>query len=144
MNGFPGSEQLLICDDVNFPKTDCETLVGSCEFEQKFVDFFEESLCEQTVDFNSPGETLLVIALHRNCSVNAELNEHVTKIYNCSDQGAVSLLVDCPHGDAKSITENFQSFGNADHTRKKEVMLTKHFEATCHSNINQMSEKLFQ
>ena len=46
VNGFPKSKQLLICGDVNFPKTNWETLVSSDEFEQEIVDFFEESFLE--------------------------------------------------------------------------------------------------
>ena len=92
--------------------------MSSDEFEQE-TDLFEKHLLEQAVFFNTRGNSLLDIALHRNCLLNAEPNKHVTKEYDCSEHGAVSPLVECPYVDAKPIIENFRSFGNADYTQIK-------------------------
>ena len=54
--------------------------MSSDEFEQENVDLFEENLLEQAVDFNTRGESLLDIALHRNCLINAATNKYVNKI----------------------------------------------------------------
>ena len=112
--------------------------MSSDEFEQEIVDLFEENLLEQAVDFERRADSLLDIALQRNCLVNAEPNKHVTKVYDCTDHGDVSLLVECPNVDAKPIIEIFRSFGNADYTQVNEIMIIKPFEATCYSNIDRM------
>ena len=104
--------------------------MSSEEFEQEIVDLFEENLLKQAVDFNTRRDSLLDIARHCNCLFNAELNKHVTKVYYCSDHGAVSFLLESPHVDEKPIIENFRSFGNADYTQINEMMITKLFEAT--------------
>ena len=67
VNGFPISKQFHISGDFNFPKTDWETFVSSNEFEWEIVDLFEENLLEQAVAFNTRGDNLLDIALHRKC-----------------------------------------------------------------------------
>ena len=63
--------------------------MSSDEFEQEIVDLFEENLLEQAVDFERRADSLLDIALQRNCLVNAEPNKHVTKVYDCTDHGDV-------------------------------------------------------
>ena len=98
---------------------------------RKTLTFSKKNVLEQAVNFDTRGDSLLDIALHRNCLVKAERNRHVTKVYDCSDHGAVSLLVESPHVVAKPIIENFRSFDNADYTQINEMMTTKLFEATC-------------
>ena len=141
--GFPETNQLLICCDIHFYKTDWETPVSSDEFEQEIADLFEANLLEQAIDFNTRGHNLPDIALHRNCSVNAESRKLVTRICDCSDQSPDSLLVECPHVDAKPIIENFRILGNADYTQVNEILKTKTLEETSYSNINRMSEEKY-
>ena len=92
LNNFPKSKQLLISGDVNFPKTNWDNLVSCDECEQEIVEVFGENLLEQSVDFNIRGNNLLDITIHCNKSMNAERNKLLTKVWDCSDHGAVSLL----------------------------------------------------
>ena len=102
--------------------------------------FSNKFFLEKAVVFNNRGESLLKIALHRNWLLNADLNKTFTKVYDCSDHGAFSFFLECPHVDAKPIILNLWSFGTADYTQMKEMLIIKHSETNCFSKINRMSE----
>ena len=110
---------------------------------RKLLTFSKKIFWKQALDLNTRGDSLLHIALHRNCSFNAESNKGVTHLYDSSEHGALLIMVECPQVDAKPITANFRSFGNADYTEIFEMMTTKPFEATCYSNINWKSEEMY-
>ena len=76
-------------------------------------------------------DSLLDIAPHRFCFVNAEPKKNIAQVYHYTDHGAVSILVECPDVDAKPITRNFRRFGNQHYAQTNEMMTTEPFEATC-------------
>ena len=95
----------------------------------------------QAIDFPTCGKNTLDITLFKNCHIHATPDENFSKIYNCSDHKAISILIECPHHEVKVAIENFRSFGSVDYKEIKKSILSEPFSPVCHTKINRMCEE---
>ena len=88
-------------------------------------------------------KNLIDCTLFKNCHNHATPDKSFSKIYNCSDHKAISILLECPHHVVKVAIENFRSFGSVDDNEIKKSILRETFSPVYHTNINRMCEELY-
>ena len=107
------------------------------------IELIEQHQFKQSIDFPICGKNTLDIILFKNFHIHATPDENFSKIYNCSDHKAISILLECPHHEVKGAIENFGSFGSADFNEIKKSILSEPFSLVCHTNIKRMCEELY-
>ena len=137
------STATLICGDVNFPNANWIDYSSTENEENSIIELIEQHQFEQAIDFPTCGKNALDITLFKNCHIHATPDENFSKIYNCSDHKAISILIECPHHEVKVAIENFRSFGSVDYNEIKKSILNEPFSPVCHTNINRMCEELY-
>ena len=135
------STATLICGDVNFPNANWIDYSSTKNEENSINELIEQHQFERAIDFPTCGKNTLDITLFKNCHIHATPDENFSKIYNCSDHKAISILLECPHHVVKVAIENFRSFGSVDDNEIKKSILSETFSPVSHTNINRMCEE---
>ena len=137
------STATLNCGDVNFPNANWIDYGSTENEENSIIELIEKHQFEQAIDFPTCGKNLLDVTLFENCPIHATPDESFSKIYNCSDHKAISILLECPHHEVKVAIEKIRSFGSVDYNEIKKSILSGPFSQVCHTNINRMCEELY-
>ena len=132
-----------ICGEVNFPNANWIDYSSTENEENSIIELIEQHQFEQAIDFPTCGKNTLDITLFKNCHIHATLDENFSKVYNCSDHKAISILPKCPHHEEKVAIENFQSFGSVDYNKNKKSILSEPFSPVCHTNIYREYKELY-
>ena len=101
------STATLICVDVNFPNANCIDYSSTKNEENSIIELIEQHQFEQAIYFPTCGKNTLDITLFKYCHIHATPDENFSKIYNCSDHKAISILLECPHHEEIVAIENF-------------------------------------
>ena len=59
-HNFPKATPFLLCEDVNTPKTDLDTVKSSDDYEQSIVDLFNKKFLKQAVELNTSLTCLML------------------------------------------------------------------------------------
>ena len=110
LSSLPKNSTAIICRDLNFPNTNWHNFSSEDTDEQEVLELFENNFFFQSVGFSTRENNILDVAFYRNWYVHSALDEEFTKIFNCSDHRAISLLVECPHTEMKPTLRAFRSF----------------------------------
>ena len=131
IKGTPKGKPVIIRGDINFPDTNWETRTSTDSFEQAVIDFLDDLIYDQSINFPTCGSRTLDVAFFSNCTVTAAVDENFNEIYNCSDHLAIRLTIERLTCSEKIFIENFRSFGSADFSSLRDHLCRNPFSPTC-------------
>ena len=140
---LPNNKTTLICCDLNFPETNWNCFTSEDNNEQTVIDLFDNELYQQAVNFCTRAGKTLDVAFFKSCTFFGIPDEEFTKAYNCSDNKAIRLVLECLNLEEKPVLGNLRGFGRADYAQSNEVLEEVEFNPTCHTSINKMCEELY-
>ena len=143
LSALPKNSTAIICGDLNLPNTNWHNFSSEDTDKQGVLELFENNFFLQSFGFNNRGNNILDVALYQNFYTHSALDEEFTKIFNCSDYKALSLLVECLHTEMNSTLRFFRCFGRADYSEVSKFIKIAVFKPVCYTNINTMCEEMY-
>ena len=131
----------FVCGDLNFHNTNWTNWASTDSQKNSVIELFENRLFLLWTDFPTCSKNVFDVVFHQNCNVFPTNADAFTKVFNCSENIAISSTIELPYIVQKSTREMYCSIGSADFDKIDSGMEQTPFLPTCFTSIDNFYEE---